>query len=284
MLEKILIITHNKERHFYFINEIVSKFNSVSAIIIGAKYSSKNKNYSILKRIKNSLLNILFKKYGLALYSKLKNAENEHFKNQKNIFFIKNKERKIQVFDISKEKKSINDEKYLKIITKIKPKIIVVMGSSLLSSQIIKQSNYVLNLHTGLSPYYRGSNSNLWPIVNKDYGKNGFTIHQISTGIDSGDIIYSGNCKINKNDNFGTINSKNIKEGVKYICKAIIKIKKNKLMKKKQWEKGKVYYNRDFNNYIAYKYFKNIEKYLYYSSLNNLNKNIKFICNGKFME
>lgn len=291
MNKKILIITHNEERHYYFANQIINSNTKVSDIIIGAKYNSLNNNNSFLRKIKkkkfikalkNRFLNIVFKSYNSALSKELIKTEKYYFKDQEKEFIKKNS--KLNIYYVKKDHNSVNDQKYLEIIYKIKPKIILVMGSCLLSEKIISSCKYVLNLHTGLSPYYRGSNSNLWPIANNDLYKTGYTIHLMSNGIDSGDIIYTGNCNIELNDTYASINSKNIKLGTKYIIKAVNKIYSNNLKSKKQWFKGKLYLNDDINNYIIFKYFKNLENFVKKSINNNFvnYKKVKLIDNGIF--
>ena len=58
---------------------------------------------------------------------------------------------------------------------------------------IIRQSTIdilkgkIVNLHTSFLPYNRGSNPNIWSIV--DNTPRGVTLHYIDSGIDSGDII-----------------------------------------------------------------------------------------------
>jgi phosphoribosylglycinamide formyltransferase-1 len=46
-----------------------------------------------------------------------------------------------------------------------------------------------INLHLGLSPYYRGAGTNFWPLVNGEPEYVGATIHYLDAGLDSGPII-----------------------------------------------------------------------------------------------
>ena len=47
-----------------------------------------------------------------------------------------------------------------------------------------------VNVHLGLSPYYRGSGTNFWPLVNKEPEFVGATFMHIDSGIDTGEIIH----------------------------------------------------------------------------------------------
>ena len=51
-------------------------------------------------------------------------------------------------------------------------------------------SNNAVNIHMGLSPYYRGSSCNFWAVYDDNPHSVGATIHRISKGLDSGPILY----------------------------------------------------------------------------------------------
>ena len=50
--------------------------------------------------------------------------------------------------------------------------------------------NYFINLHLGLSPYYRGSSCNFWALYDQNPAYVGATIHLLSKGLDSGDMLF----------------------------------------------------------------------------------------------
>ena len=70
--------------------------------------------------------------------------------------------------------------------------LFVVFGSSYIKGELIdflvKQK--AINIHMGVSPYYRGSSCNFWAMKNEDYEYVGSTIHMLSKGLDSGDMLF----------------------------------------------------------------------------------------------
>ena len=46
-----------------------------------------------------------------------------------------------------------------------------------------------MNIHLGLSPYYRGAGTNFWPLVNGEPEYCGATIHILDGGVDTGPVI-----------------------------------------------------------------------------------------------
>ena len=70
------------------------------------------------------------------------------------------------------------------------PNVVLVFGTEILRDEMIASfRGNLINLHLGLSPYYRGSGTNFWPLVNREPEYVGATIHYLDAGIDSGPII-----------------------------------------------------------------------------------------------
>lgn len=67
----------------------------------------------------------------------------------------------------------------------------VVFGSSYirgwLADALVERN--ALNIHMGLSPYYRGSSCNFWALYDNNPGYVGATIHKLSRGLDSGPML-----------------------------------------------------------------------------------------------
>lgn len=70
--------------------------------------------------------------------------------------------------------------------------IYVVFGASYIKSWLIDflVKKEALNIHMGLSPYYRGSSCNFWALYDNNPGYVGATIHMLSKGLDSGDMLF----------------------------------------------------------------------------------------------
>jgi len=70
--------------------------------------------------------------------------------------------------------------------------IYIVFGSSYIKGWLIDHliSNNAINIHMGISPYYRGSSCNFWALYDYNPHLMGATIHMLSKGLDSGKILY----------------------------------------------------------------------------------------------
>jgi folate-dependent phosphoribosylglycinamide formyltransferase PurN len=70
--------------------------------------------------------------------------------------------------------------------------IYVVFGASFIKGWLIDflVANQAFNIHMGISPYYRGSSCNFWALYDNNQAYVGATIHMLSKGLDSGDILF----------------------------------------------------------------------------------------------
>jgi hypothetical protein len=71
-----------------------------------------------------------------------------------------------------------------------RPDVVLVFGTGILKAELIDSfAGRIINLHLGLSPYYRGAGTNFWPLVNREPEYVGATIHYLDAGIDTGPML-----------------------------------------------------------------------------------------------
>jgi folate-dependent phosphoribosylglycinamide formyltransferase PurN len=82
--------------------------------------------------------------------------------------------------------------------------IYVVFGSSFIKGWLVDFliEKRALNIHMGLSPYYRGSSCNFWAMYDFLPNYVGATIHYLSKGLDSGPMIFHSVPEFNNEDPF----------------------------------------------------------------------------------
>ena len=70
--------------------------------------------------------------------------------------------------------------------------VYVVFGASYIKGWLIDflVEHLAINIHMGVSPYYRGSSCNFWAAYDGHPELVGATIHMLSKGLDSGDMLY----------------------------------------------------------------------------------------------
>ena len=87
--------------------------------------------------------------------------------------------------------------------------LILVYGTSIIKGNIIDEfRGKILNVHLGLSPYYRGSGTNYFPFVNNEPEYCGATFMYLDEGIDTGEIIHQIRPNILSTDSFHQLSNR----------------------------------------------------------------------------
>jgi methionyl-tRNA formyltransferase len=89
------------------------------------------------------------------------------------------------------EKGKINDPVVQEEIRKLSPDLLIAYGCSIVREPLISDfKGRFLNVHLGLSPYYRGSGTNFWALVNNEPEYCGATFMYMDAGVDTGRVIH----------------------------------------------------------------------------------------------
>lgn len=89
------------------------------------------------------------------------------------------------------KKGTINNKEIVEEIDRLEPDLLVCYGASLIKSELLNTyKERFLNVHLGLSPYYRGSGTNVWPFIKGEPFMVGATFMHLDVGIDTGKIIH----------------------------------------------------------------------------------------------
>lgn len=167
-------------------------------------------------------------------------------------------------------------------IKQFNPDLIFIFGSSIIKEPLLSflpEDRYI-NLHLGLSPYYRGAGTNFWPFVNNELQYLGSSILYLDNGIDTGDIIEHVRPVIESGDNVHTIGCKIIKESAEHLVKLMNTVKEGKQLNRiKQWKvpNEKYYEEKDFNIAALAKYKANLRAGMIDEYVTNPQPKIKLI-------
>lgn len=147
---------------------------------------------------------------------------------------------------------SVNDEDSLNKIHSLQPDIIVVNGTRIISKKILQSTNAVfVNMHVGITPYYRGSHGGYWALRNKDIDNFGTTIHLIDAGVDTGAVIKQVFIKPGKTDNFTTYPILQTAIGIEAFKEVIANMVSGNYEAIKNTEKGNMYYQPTLWQYVT---------------------------------
>lgn len=192
--KKLVLLTWQDLEHRYIANRLCAEF-SIERVIVDAKIRKRNWR-RMLKAgpgpFLSKFLRVLYlrtigddKKRALALQEVLGKSLTEDFTCPE----------ALQKVD------GINSEECAAILDEIKPDAILVYGTAVVRDHILRKAQSLcLNLHTGMSPDYRGTACTFWPVVESRLHLLGATIHECTSDIDGGQIFAVQQTQIHAND------------------------------------------------------------------------------------
>ncbi len=155
---------------------------------------------------------------------------------------------------------SVNDNDCLKHLQNINPDLVIVNGTRIISKKTLSSVDApFINIHTGITPMYRGVHGGYWALVNNDPDNCGVTIHLVDSGIDTGGILYQKKITPAKSDNFVTYPILQLAEGISYMKMAIRDVLKNSATPKKTKKHSRLWYHPTIWQYLYNRISKGIK-------------------------
>ena len=228
---KITLFTSNKNRHNYLIN-LLSEVSDQLYVI--------QESGTIFPGIVSGHYQVspIMKKY----FENVNNAQSKLFGNS----YVNNKKKNIKILPMLLG--DLNQCSMNLLSDFLKSDVYVVFGSSYIKGELVdflvKQK--AINIHAGVSPYYRGTDCNFWALYDDNTHLVGTTIHLLSKGLDSGSMLYHAMSNLKTNPfeySMSTVKSafhsiaERIKDGSIFTIKPLVqdKIKEIKYSKKSEF-------------------------------------------------
>lgn len=237
---KITLFTSNKSRHNYFINLlsliskelfVVQESGTIFPGIIPGHYQVTDKMREYFKKVDQAQFKVFGNQY-----------INDNKKNIKLIPIVFGDLNKLTLETLSDFTKS---------------DIYIIFGCSYIRGELVEflVKNKGINIHMGISPFYRGTDCNFWALYDNNPHLVGSTIHLLSKGLDNGPILYHALSQIKTNPFDYTMYS--VKSAFHSVSE---RIKNNSIFEiepKAQNTSNEIRYTRksEFNDDVLTKYF-----------------------------
>ena len=172
---KVTLFTSNNRRHNYFVN-LLSTICDELWVVQEHKNLSIEKNFSGTSESENII----------TYFEYVKEAEKKIFEKE----YLNNNIKNIKTLSILYGE--LNNLSLSSLNNFLKSDIYIVFGSSYIKGNLVDflVSHKAINIHAGVSPFYRGSDCNFWALCDDNPHLVGSTIHFLSKGLDSGAILY----------------------------------------------------------------------------------------------
>ena len=100
---------------------------------------------------------------------------------------------------------SVNDEKAVTLLTSLRPDVVVVHGTRIISPRALQAMGCpVVNMHAGITLRYRGVHGGYWALAEHHPEWVGTTVHLVDPGIDTGGILAQTTFEVSDEDTIAT--------------------------------------------------------------------------------
>lgn len=141
-----------------------------------------------------------------------------------------------------------SDSAEVALMTAARPDVVLVFGTGILREPFLSAfAGRIINIHLGLSPYYRGAGTNFWPLVNRQPEYVGATIHYLDAGIDTGPILMHVRPPFERGDGPHDLGNKTIVAAAHALLRAASAHVAGTAHAVPQWEGGRLYQRKDFS-------------------------------------
>ncbi len=173
---RLVVICGSHPRHLYVVQRIAE-----TGMVVGIVYMKREK---MINNTPDNLSGHIRELYVHHFKLRL-DMEDEYFGS----LTVSNVSSGIPVLQI--ERTELNDTKVEKFIRDVSADCLFSYGPDLFKENIINSVNgFALNLHGGLSPWYKGAATMFWPFYFLEPNYVGTTLHYITMKIDAGNIVH----------------------------------------------------------------------------------------------
>lgn len=203
---RIVLITGDNQEHRYVTNRIVDT-HEVEAVLVTTPAPRRDWKKTML----SSPIRFLDKALGKIYLSVIKDSS------RRNAALHSVLGRESENFSRPEMLRSAGPTKgplLEQIVSELRPDIIAVYGTAVIPDSVLRLANVLaLNMHTGLSPWYRGTRCSFWPIVDGKPEMVGATVHECTAELDGGMIFFRERTPIYRGDDLHTIFARAVKTG-----------------------------------------------------------------------
>ena len=154
-----------------------------------------------------------------------------------------------------------NDDGVAAWVLERSPDALVLFGCSIIREQLLERlPERVVNLHLGLSPYYRGAATNFWPLVNGEPECVGATVHLATLSVDAGPILRQARPAMEAGDGSHEIGCRAILAGAEALATGVPAYMAGGLKPMPQAPGGRVYRNADFDAHAVQELWRRLDE------------------------
>jgi hypothetical protein len=156
---------------------------------------------------------------------------------------------------------SVNSPEVCDWVQRLAPDVVALFGTGLVKPPLLDlYDGRMINLHLGLSPYYRGSGTNFWPLVNREPECVGATIHLAVRRVDAGAMYAQVRPEVERGDRAHEIGTRAAMAGAAALAAVLARHGGGQLAARPQdLSLGRVYRRADFTADAVRRLWQNLD-------------------------
>ena len=118
------------------------------------------------------------------------------------------------IYDGALSVNTVNGRAAVDRLRRLRPKLALVYGTGIVRAPVFDAIDCpIINLHTGLSPYYRGAACFLWPLIDDRLDRVGATVHDCAPVVDGGGILATDAVSVHPGDTIHDVFARQVLRG-----------------------------------------------------------------------
>lgn len=224
----LVVLTSVSNRHKFFVNTLAQHFNILGVVVEEKRPEQIGETEQEGETLKKH-------------FDERRNAENKYFGQHEEFLVPENAVLRVPNGES-------NSEATFEWVKEKNPDFVILFGTSIIRDPLLSYyEGRMINIHLGLSPYYRGSGTNFWPLVNNEPECVGATIHLAILKVDAGSILAQVRPEVQEEDGSHDVGCKTIVAGAQAMIMCIEKYANKEITAEPQdLTGGRVYKRADF--------------------------------------
>jgi len=194
---RIVLITGDNAEHRYLANHLTRQV-PLAAIVVDRGRPTRSserlrriwKRYTLVQLVGRGCMLLLRRIWGV----RRRRAER-----LRSVFGAEHQEFHHQ--ELVRTVNGINTPEAMSLVKECRPDVLLVFGTGIVSDKVLALARQIaLNVHTGISPHYRGAECTFWPLHNEEPGMLGATVHECTRKVDGGKIFATGHARLEADD------------------------------------------------------------------------------------
>ena len=206
---RVVLLTQDGVGHRYVARTLAQEFPSLRLIVEEGAGGNTGKS---MRRAWKRGIGTFIDKIGRTVFLKMiRNSEARH---DALVAHLGSGDLACSIYEQAVRVRNVNDEEAVEQLGRWNPELVLVYGTGLVRSKVFDAvSCPVLNLHTGLSPYYRGVACHLWPVAEGRLDRVGFPVHDCVAKLDAGGILSTGVVDVMPGDSIHDVFARQVHAG-----------------------------------------------------------------------